>query len=198
MNHCDEIDNYTQLARIIALSYSSIPGIDVDDVIAEANKSLIKARDSYSANRGSFESYARTVIRNRLNNLYRKQIRISGHEHSFDRLVKSSMESCDPTSLLEDSSADIRKEVRLNETKTILEGLLNELSPRERMVLEKINKGYSLREVGESLEISKQAVHKIAQHALDRLRSRLKEDGFQGLDSSGFLKSYSNSEISPG
>jgi DNA-directed RNA polymerase specialized sigma24 family protein len=44
----------------------------------------------------------------------------------------------------------------------VLEEVLNYLSPRERVVVEGMRLGQSLTEIGDGMDISKQAAHKIS------------------------------------
>ena len=57
------------------------------------------------------------------------------------------------------------------------------------MVLNHIKAGRSLQEIGEDMGITKQAVHKIAQKAMAKVKNQLCDLGYHGLDSAGFLRS---------
>ena len=80
-------------------------------------------------------------------------------------------------------------EIRANESRRVLEGVLAELPNRSRKVLQWLREGKSYTEIGEEMGISKQGAHKIGQDALLSLKEKLMTRGFAGLDSKGFLKS---------
>ena len=64
--------------------------------------------------------------------------------------------------------------MRRRESGSILEKVLNYLSPRERVVVEGMRLGKSLTEIGDGMGISKQAAHKISAAALKKFRERLR------------------------
>ena len=67
--------------------------------------------------------------------------------------------------------------------------MLAELSPRSRLIVVRLREGKSYSDIGEELNVSKQAVHKVGYAALQSLREKLEAGGFSGIDSKGFLKS---------
>jgi RNA polymerase sigma factor (sigma-70 family) len=89
-----------------------------------------------------------------------------------------------------DRKADVVRNVRRTESKEVIEEVFLVLSPRERLVIERIKDGNSLREIAEKMGITKQAVHQISQPAMGKLRNRLAQLGYHSLDSSGFLRSF--------
>ena len=62
-------------------------------------------------------------------------------------------------------------------------------SPRSRLIVVRIREGKSYSDVGEELNVSKQAAYKVAHAARQSLREKLEVRGFSGIDSKGFLKS---------
>jgi RNA polymerase sigma factor (sigma-70 family) len=184
------------LADVIALEYSNIPRANADDAMSEARQALLRAADRYDARKGDFAPFAARAIRNALNSLYAKQLRLSKlFPKSLDDPPRwsSSNQIDPPTAQLSlragDSRQDVRKQVRLRETTAVIAEVMNILSPRERLVIEAMRQGKSLTEIGETMGISKQAVHKISAPALLKLRGRLSTLGYRGLDSQGLLKS---------
>jgi RNA polymerase sigma factor (sigma-70 family) len=87
------------------------------------------------------------------------------------------------------SRQDVHKNIKRNETRSILAEILRRLSPREQVVVEQIRLGHSLSEIGENLGVSKQAVHKISSPAMAKVKIALEASGYSGLDSHGFLRS---------
>jgi RNA polymerase sigma factor (sigma-70 family) len=186
--------DHLALAEVIALEYSNIPRTNVDDAMSEAQQALLRAAESYDPQKGDFPPFAARAIRNALNSFYAKQLRLSKlFPRSLDEVPNWSSASQGEFSAarrsLRDSRQDVRKEVRLRETNSVIDEVMNILSPRERLVIEAIRQGKSLAEIGEAMGISKQAVHKISAPALVKLRTKLNTLGYRGLDSQGLLKS---------
>src|SRR5271166_1410448 len=184
------------LAEIIALEYSNIPRSNADDAMSEAHRALWRAAESYDPQKGDFAPFAARAIRNALNSLYAKQLRLSKlFPKSLDEAPNwgsaSQSESSTARRSLRpsDSRQNVRKEVRLRETTAVIAEVMNILSPRERLVIEAIRKGKTLKEMAEGMGISKQAVHKISAPAIVKLRGKLNTLGYRGLDSHGLLKS---------
>jgi RNA polymerase sigma factor (sigma-70 family) len=189
-------NDHLGLADMIALEYSNIPQANTDDAMSEARQALLRAADSFDPGKGDFTPFAARAIRNALNSLYAKQLRLSKlFPKSLDEppnwgLSRQSESSASGQCLLlSDSGQDVRKQVRLRETTEVIAEVMNILSPRERLVIEAIRQGKSLTEIGETMGISKQAVYKISAPALVKLRERLSTLGYLGLDSQGLLKS---------
>lgn len=67
--------------------------------------------------------------------------------------------------------------------------LMAEPPARTQDILRRLTSGQSHAEIGATLGVSKQAIHKAASAALDKLRVQLAAQGFGGLDSEGLLKS---------
>jgi RNA polymerase sigma factor (sigma-70 family) len=189
-------NDHLGLAKVIALEYTNIPGIRADEAISEAHQALLRAANAFAQAKGEFTPYAARSIRNALNSLYAKHLRLA---HIFPKSLDeppdwsaSQDSSATGTGLLgkiRDSRQDVSGEVSRRETGRILSEVLNVLSPRERIVIEALGQGKSLAEIGKKMGISKQAVHKISWPALAKLKDKLFGLGYRGLDSKGFLKS---------
>jgi len=187
------------LAEVIALEYSKIPSSDVNEAISEAYQAIHRAVNAYDPNRGDFTRFAAKVIRNALNTLYAKQLRLakmfprsldSMPDWNYSKPVGVSNSNSFAHSF-KDSAQNVRKEVGMRESSSLVEEVMNTLSLRERNVIEGIRLGFTLSEIGLKLGISKQAVHKISAPALLKLRSHLETLGFHGIDSYGLLKTSS-------
>ncbi|MDD5200527.1 MAG: sigma-70 family RNA polymerase sigma factor [Terrimicrobiaceae bacterium] len=185
------------LAEVIALEYANTPRIVVDDAISEAQQAILRASRGFDETRGEFTPYAARAVRNALNSLYAKQLKIA---RVFPRSLDEPPDWGKSTTPRESSGFafgdkipnphdDVVREVKRRETISILEEILSYLSPRERSVVEGMRAGRSLSDIGEGMGMSKQAVHKILSPALQKLRSKLDMLGFQGMDSQGFLAS---------
>lgn len=194
------LDDHLGLAEVIALEYSNIPRSDVSEAISEAYRALDRAVNAYDPDQGDFPPFAAKAIRNALNTLYAKQLRLAKlFPKSLDSAPNwnhaKTIEPSASTRLahrFKDPAQNTRKEVRLRESSSVVEEVMNTLSPRERRVIEGIRLGFSLSEIGKELGICKQAVHKISAPALVKLRFHLEALGFCGIDSYGFLKSSSD------
>jgi RNA polymerase sigma factor (sigma-70 family) len=192
----DTFNDHLGLAKVIALEYTNIPGVTVDDAVSEAHQALLRASSAFDPTKGEFTPFAARSIRNALNSFYAKYLRLA---HIFPKSLDerpnwaaSQTSSASPNGLLgkiPDPRQEVEKEVRRRESSKILSEVLNLLSPRERIVVTALGEGKSLSEIGEKMGVSKQAVHKIASPALSKLKHKLSVLGYRGLDSKGFLKS---------
>lgn len=140
------IEEHRVLADLIALEYLNIPRCQLDDVRSEACLALLHAAEGFDSRMGEFPAYASRAIRNRLNSLYAKQIRLakmfpmsideagsSSSQTSGDRALKVT-----DSSALSDAKGDVLRDLRQRETCAILGTVLKELSPRERIFIEAI------------------------------------------------------------
>jgi RNA polymerase sigma factor (sigma-70 family) len=66
---------YLPLVETIALEYNNTPNASHDELVSEGRMALLRAACSFDPARGNFISYASAAIRNRLNDLYEKQVR---------------------------------------------------------------------------------------------------------------------------
>jgi RNA polymerase sigma factor (sigma-70 family) len=187
----DLVEQHLGLARMIAYEYANIPGVSMDEVIAEAESALAAAGRAFDPEKGHFPAYAGRAIRNALNSLFTRQLRyVKIHEFSLDAEPTTS-ESTGSSARKDpaDPGADVPMAARAAESRRILEDTLAELSPRSRSIVVQLREGKSYSDIGAVLGISKQAVHKVGHAALQSLREKLEARGFSGIDSKGFLKS---------
>ena len=195
------VEQHLGLAQVIALDYSNIPGISLDEAISEAYMAMLRASEGFDPKKGDFAPYTARSIRNSLNSLYAKQLKMarlfpkSLNDPPGAQNGAADSQSSSLLARIRDSKQDVRHSVKHRETVSILMEVLRTLSPREQVVIEHMRLGRTLSEIGESLGVTKQAIHKISAPALAKLRSKLEETGYQGLDSHGFLKSGSKPSI---
>ena len=69
--------NHTGLAEVISLEYANIPNAQPSEIFSEAQQALFRAAQGFDPDRGEFGPYAARAIRNALNTLYAKQLRLS-------------------------------------------------------------------------------------------------------------------------
>jgi len=190
-------ENHLSLAQVIALEYLNIPRVSSDESLSEAQQALWRAASAFDPSRGEFAPYAARAIRNALNTLYAKQLRLlSVFPVSLDAAPDWSGISMDyqessigPSFSVPDQGHGVRKKVQLQESTAILDQVMKKLSLREKVVIQAIRAGHSYSEIGEKLSVSKQAAHQLGAKALSKLKSELEVLGFEGLDSEGLLKS---------
>jgi RNA polymerase sigma factor (sigma-70 family) len=147
------VEENLDLAQIIAFDYGHIPGITLSDAVSEAQNALHRAVIGFTPGKGPPERYAAKAIRNALNSLYRKQVRIAKMfpksldcESRSDIAGYGSGES--PVARVADAKTNILLEIPGRESDQALEAVLRSLSPRERLVIESIKHGSSLQQIG--------------------------------------------------
>jgi RNA polymerase sigma factor (sigma-70 family) len=190
------IEKHLFLAELIAFDYANIPGCQWDEACSEASLALMRAAEAYDPNKGDFTPFATRVMRNALNSLYAKHLKLAKiFPKSLDDPIHypasaktNQSQSTDGQSSIE-SGQNVRKEVRQRETSNVVESLMSLLTPRERVTVEALKSGSSYSEIGSSLGISKQAAHKSAKSGLGKLRSGLNRLGFRGIATDGNLAS---------
>lgn len=190
------IEEHLFLAELIAFDYANIPGCQWEEARSEASLALMRAAEAYDPGKGEFVPFSSRVIRNALNSLYAKQLRLLKifPKSLDDPIDRSSAENSPPAFSVDgdfsiESAQDVRKDVRQRETSTVIESLMNLLSPRERVIVGALRAGSSYLEIGDSLGISKQAAHKSAKSGLHKLRAGLDRLGYRGIASDGHLAS---------
>lgn len=149
--------------------------VDWDDLIQAGNMGLVEAERRFNPNLGaSFFTYAYFWVRKRIKEEVAKAHLVvvpaaiqakRDKEQSEETCVTCSMESC--VAFLADKAQD-KFTIDLN-TK-YMRCLLKTLSERENKVLSLRLSGYSLTEVGQSLEISRERVRQIERSVILKLK----------------------------
>lgn len=188
----ERVNEHLTLAAKIAREFSNIPGLPHAEIDLAAQEALANAARHFDPAKGNFAAYAARAIRNALRDLYERQVRHHRH-HIYDLDLPITESATTPEARVQQVEApDFPLADRVTaalESGKRLEMAMESLSPRLRQVAEGIRDGKSYSEIGSSLGISKQAVHKIAHAAIASLREKLSSMGFHGLDTLGFLKS---------
>jgi RNA polymerase sigma factor (sigma-70 family) len=192
-----EIAKLLPLAGKIACDFSNIPGLDYREIEIQAQEALAAAGRQFNPAKGDFTAYAAQAVRNALRSLYERQVR--HHKHHDYVLDHPAVRESTQTDLVQ-NTPDQKQEsvdagVRRAESIAALRKGMEGLPERHRLVLTGISEGKSYSEIGEQLGISKQAVHKIALAAAESLKGRLRDQGFDGLDSIGLLASIKTEEF---
>jgi RNA polymerase sigma factor (sigma-70 family) len=188
------VEDHLPIAEFISLEYARIPGCSIDDLRSESHIALIKAAEAFDPRRGEFSALAYRSVRNRLNTLYAKQLRLANlFPKSLDDPIQWEHDAGAASDPKEDHLADpkavVTNEVRRLETIRALGVALKSLTPRERVVVEGLRLGKTYPEMANSLGVSKQAVHKTSRAALDKLRNALAKQGHRRVASDGHLGS---------
>jgi len=171
------------LADRIARNYSNIPGVGMEDVTSIAYDALYRAACAYLPDRGLFEPFAGTVIRNALNSFYQSELRHARHFVTETSLVESADEEVGQLFQAQpDPSQDTVHDVRVREARAVLNRHLPSLTDRAQEVLDLYLRGYSYEEIGQKFGVSKQAAHKTAASALEHLRRHLNSEGIHGVE----------------
>jgi RNA polymerase sigma factor (sigma-70 family) len=179
------------LAAKIAREFSNIPGLPHDEIEITAQEALAHAARVFDPAKGDFTAYAACAIRNRLRDLYERQVRHHQH-HVYDLDLPITQSATTPEARVHQIPArdkPLADHAASLESGKRLEMAMSSLSPRLRKVAEGIRDGKSYGEIGITLGISKQAAHKLAGAAIATLRDKLEAMGFPGLDTLGLLKS---------
>lgn len=199
------IEDHLFLVEVIAFDYANIPGCQLGEALSDGNLALVRAAQAYDPSRGEFIPFASRVIRNALNSLYAKQLRIIRmFPKSIDDPIQwpqasatGSIESQSDHSGHADSGPDTLKGIRIRETSSAIESAMNLLTPRERLVINAFRVGASFPEIGARLGISKQAAHKSVKSGLMKLRDGLARMGYRGLATDGQLGSLKSEKLPP-
>lgn len=186
-----EIEEYLFLADVIAFDYANIPGCALDEIRSEGQMALLRAKDSYDSQKGEFVPYAARAIRNALNSLYAKQLRLQKmFPASLDDPVSLALPEAKAKGIeVENGEQPTDKEIRRSESARLIGSLMSLLTPRERQAIACLRLGNSFNEIGQDMGISKQAAHKSVQSGLAKLRIGLSRLGYNSLASDGFLGS---------
>jgi len=157
----------------------NIPRVDFEDKVQEARIGLITAAQSFDEGRGvPFGAYATRVIRNRLNDLYRKQRRIAGAEiRELDAPV-GEMDGETGQSML----ADRFENEPAGDDLAVVREIMETLPARPRRIWAGLMAGKTNEAIGKEEGISKQAVNKIAQATKNTLRAQLAKRGIRSVD----------------
>jgi RNA polymerase sigma factor (sigma-70 family) len=178
-------ETYLPLVETIALEYHNTPNTTYDELVSEGRVALLSAARLFDPRRGNSISYASTAIRNRLNDLYEKQVRLAqvfpqpiDSRRPTEESTKAGLEYADDT-------ADVRLAARRSESARILRETLGRLPRRLQIVLHGIEAGKTYDEIGAELGITKQGVYKLAQPGTAPSKSafgreRLRRNRFQG------------------
>lgn len=171
------IEQHTPLALSIGNEFfQKNPKFSQTELVSEAYVGLMKAGGSFDASKGiAFGSFAKVVIRNHILDYLSKQgtyvdrIKLTEDLQQNDLSQSSGLEDVD--------DIDPLREAHRTEIKQLLKTQRSLLSQSQQEMIDLLSLGYSYAEIGEKMGISKQAVHKSVQKALESMRSGLVKSG---------------------
>lgn len=175
------IEQHTPLALSIGNEFfQSYPKFTQTELVSEAYVGLMKAGGSFDASKGiAFGSFAKVVIRNHILDYLSKQgtyvdrIKLTEDLQQNDLSQSSGLEELD--------EIDPFREVHRAEIKKLLLTQRNRLTQSQQEMINLLSLGHSYAEIGEKIGISKQAVHKSVQKALESMREGLQKSGVNDI-----------------
>lgn len=176
------ISHNLRLVAHIVKKYSN-SSKDADDLISVGAIGLIKAINSYSADKGTqLSTYAARCIENEILMLFRVNKKHQGNMSLDESLgMEKDGNEIVLADVISDSEADGMEQVETNIlTEKLLQLIKDNLSPREYQILE-LRYGiggkvaYTQREVAKKLGISRSYISRLEKKALTTVRAKVKE-----------------------
>ncbi|WP_309386085.1 sigma-70 family RNA polymerase sigma factor [Cerasicoccus frondis] len=178
LNRLQLVQDNLGLATDIAVRYFTVNNsAQHDDIVQEARRALMKAGQKFDDTAGTpFAGYAGRVIRNRLNDLYRKQSTQNKREgSSLDTPINEAGDTLG--SLIEgDGPTPYDREQRA-ERKRLLGSALASLNDDERKLAFAFMAGSSLAEIGRREGLSREGMRKRMNKILGKLKNQMTEQG---------------------
>ncbi len=167
----------------MAGTYSNIPGVDMDEVRQTARIALANASRSFDPARGvPFEPFASIVVRNRLNQLYRREsLRREREPQSLDEPMPGDFTETRQDYTPDTTTPDAATTATRNEARGLIAELIGSLPERMRAAVDGYLRQRQQEEIGEEFGISKQAVSRLQQEGFKRLRQKLNERGISSV-----------------
>ena len=175
------IEQHTPLAVSIGNEFfQKNPKFSQTELVSEAYVGLMKAGGSFDPNKGiAFGSFAKIVIKNHILDYLSKQgtyvdrIKLTEDLQQNDLSQSSGLEEVD--------DIDPLREAHRTEIKQLLKTQRSLLSQSQQEIINLLSLGHSYAEIGEKIGISKQAVHKSVQKALESMREGLQKSGVNDI-----------------
>ena len=171
----DRFNSFLEPAMVIAEGYGNTPGALRSELRQEARLALAVASRRFDPGKDrNFFSFARTVIHNRLKDLYRKgALNRSRVPVSLDESTDGESGETRGAFLADERSRSPLQNVSQSEAREVLERVISELPERERNVVRSYWNCEIGPEIAKELGITKQAISKIRETAFARLRQKL-------------------------
>jgi RNA polymerase primary sigma factor len=173
------------LVLFIAKKYH-IPGLPLKDLVQEGNIGLMKATENFDPNKGKFGTYAFWWIKAQILEAIKKNplVHPPSWRHEANRPdeeeapLSQVVELDESTTVAPGEDDDPFGATSENETRQVVEGMLNELTPRERQIIclrFGIGDGgedHTIEEIGRSVGLTPERVRQILSKALGKMRKR--------------------------
>jgi RNA polymerase primary sigma factor len=173
------------LVFFIAKKYH-VPGLPLKDLVQEGNIGLMKATENFDPSKGKFGSFAFWWIKTHMLQAIKKNwlVHIPSWRQEANRRNKEDALLCQVVELEESATGssggddDPFEAATRNETKQVVQGMLSELTPRERQIIclrFGIGSGgedHTFEEIGRSVGLTKERVRQILNKALVKMRKR--------------------------
>ncbi len=173
------------LVLFIAKKYH-IPGLPLKDLVQEGNIGLMKAAESFDPTKGKFGTYAFWLVKAYILKAIHNNwlVHVPSCRQEPNRHDKEDAQLCQIVELEEstivapwedDGPFEAASE---NETKQVVQGMLSELTPRERLIIclrFGIGDGgedHTIEEIGRSVGLTPERVRQILSKALGKMRKR--------------------------
>jgi RNA polymerase primary sigma factor len=173
------------LVLFIAKRYH-IPGLPLKDLVQEGNIGLMKAAESFDPTKGKFGTYAFWLVKAYILKAIHNNwlVHVPSWQQDVNRPGKEDASPCQIVELDESVTVAPGEEDGLfkaateNETKQVVQGMLSELTPRERQIIclrFGIGDGgedHTIEEIGRSVGLTPERVRQILSKALGKMRKR--------------------------
>jgi|GEM_PF-1269087 len=167
----------------LALRYSNIPGVDMDEVRQTARIALADAARTFDPTRSvPFGPYSSIVVRNRLNALYRREnLRRERIPQSLDEPLPGDFDETRQDYTPDTTTPDAPSIAQRREARRMVDELIATLPERLRAAVNGYLMQRQQEEIGKQFGISKQAVSRLQQESFKRLRQKLTERGIASV-----------------
>lgn len=172
----DLFDSHRDLANRVAGKFP-IAGEDEDSIRQEALIGLRKAVMAYDPAKGTFEPFARQVIKNHLYSVCRRAKHRQVELLTLDEDPGDSHDAEIKKDGIPDREPSPAREAERSEIRVALQDGLAALTPSQRAVLEQYAKGVSFAEVSRETGASEQAVRQMFQRGVNQMRPHLESRG---------------------
>jgi len=170
----DLVTDNLGLASYHANKYQNIPNVPFDDLQQEAFMALMRAAETFDAQRGvPFGAYATRVIKNRLNSIFEKAVKRAKKEQATLDEEMPGREG----ETAKDQLADVAAGTTEASDLAILEEVLAAVPGRTRQIVQMMAEGRNWREIGQEVGLSHEGARKAAMATLAQMRRELEARG---------------------
>lgn len=170
----DLVSDNLGLASYHANRYQNVPNVQFDDLQQEAFIGLMRAAETFDADRGTpFGAYATRVIKNRLNNAFRNAVRRAKVERVTLDEELPGREGETAKDQVVAGGPDVTEGADL----AVLDEVLGALPSRMRRIVQLMAEGKNWREIGPEVGLSHEGARKAAMATMAQMRRELERRG---------------------